>query len=37
MSGGTNDEWNLMTLCVSCHNRVEAYTQDIMEPVFVET
>lgn len=36
MSGGTNDEWNLMTLCVSCHNRAEAFTREYIEPVLIE-
>lgn len=25
LSGGTNGPWNLMTLCVSCHRKAEAY------------
>lgn len=36
MSGGTNDKWNLMTLCVSCHNRAEAFTREYIEPVLIE-
>lgn len=35
LSGGTNDEWNLMTLCVGCHNRVESFTRKYMDPVLV--
>ena len=28
MAGGTNEEYNLMTLCSSCHKKVEYHTQD---------
>jgi 5-methylcytosine-specific restriction endonuclease McrA len=37
-AGGTNDSWNLMTLCESCHRTVEAYTRDLpgMEAVIRE-
>jgi len=37
-AGGTNDSWNLMTLCESCHPTVESYTRDLpgMEAVLTE-
>jgi len=37
-AGGTNGSWNLMTLCESCHRRVEAHTRDLpgMKPVLTE-
>jgi len=37
-AGGTNDGWNLMTLCESCHRTVEAYTRTLpgMQPVVTE-
>lgn len=36
MSGGTNEPWNLMTLCESCHIEVEWCTRDLLDPVLVE-
>lgn len=38
MAGGTNEFWNLITLCESCHREVEAYTRDLpgMQPVLTE-
>lgn len=33
MSGGTNDEYNLMPLCSECHRGVEPYTNSIIEPI----
>lgn len=37
-AGGTNGDWNLMTLCESCHRTVEAHTRDVagMEAVLAE-
>jgi len=37
-AGGTNESWNLMTLCESCHRTVEAYTRqfDAFRPVLAE-
>jgi len=37
-AGGTNESWNLMTLCESCHRAVESYTRDLpgMEAVLTE-
>jgi|GEM_PF-3032635 len=37
MAGGTNAEYNYMTLCAACHNTVEAHTRDLpgMEAVLV--
>lgn len=32
-AGGTNGSWNLLTLCKSCHPRVERRTDDFVEPV----
>jgi len=29
MAGGTNGDWNLMTLCESCHRTAEAYTRTL--------
>lgn len=29
MAGGTNEFWNLITLCESCHTAVEQYTRDL--------
>ena len=31
MSGGTNDAWNLMTLCRTCHTKVEHFTRNIVD------
>jgi 5-methylcytosine-specific restriction endonuclease McrA len=28
-AGGTNEDWNLITLCRSCHGTAEAYTRDL--------
>jgi len=38
VAGGTNGSWNLMALCDSCHNTVEAYTRDLpgMEGVLTQ-
>lgn len=36
MDGGTNEEWNLMTLCRTCHTRTEHYTRRFSELVFVD-
>lgn len=37
-AGGTNESWNLMTLCESCHRTAEAYTRqfDAFDPVLTE-
>jgi len=37
-AGGTNEDWNLMTLCESCHRTVESHTRDLpgMEAVLTE-
>lgn len=37
-AGGTNGNWNLMTLCESCHRTAEAYTRqfDALRPVLTE-
>jgi hypothetical protein len=37
-SGGTNESWNLMTLCAHCHARAESYTKNLpeVEAVFTE-
>jgi len=31
-TGGTNERWNLITLCMSCHRKVERYTEKFTEP-----
>lgn len=38
MSGGTNESWNLMTLCAVCHTTVENYIRqfDAFDPVLTE-
>jgi len=38
MAGGTNEDWNLMTLCEPCHGTIEAYTRRLpgMEAVLTE-
>lgn len=38
LSGGTNDEWNMTTLCRACHRKAEAYSRDIpeLESVLIE-
>lgn len=38
MSGGTNDSWNFMTLCESCHRKAESFIRQYPEfdPVLVE-
>lgn len=33
LCGGTNDEWNMMTLCMSCHHKAEWYTRGLLDPV----
>lgn len=37
-AGGTNEEWNLMTLCESCHKTVEEYMRQYpgFDPVLME-
>lgn len=30
-AGGTNEPWNLMALCRSCHRKAESYTQNIFQ------
>ncbi|WP_394327916.1 hypothetical protein [Halorientalis persicus] len=37
-AGGTNGDWDLITLCRRCHGEVEAYTRDLAgtEPVLTE-
>lgn len=36
MAGGCNEPELLMTLCPSCHRKVEAYTRQLLSPVLVE-
>lgn len=36
MCGGTNQEWNLMALCPSCHRAVEVQTRRLVDPVLIE-
>lgn len=36
MSGGTNDPWNRMTLCASCHGKVESFTRKYAPPVLID-
>lgn len=38
MAGGTNEPWNLMTLCDSCHRTAEAFTRQYpgFDPVLAE-
>lgn len=38
LSGGTNEGWNAMTLCRSCHSKAERYIRQYpeFEPVLVE-
>jgi len=31
-TGGTNEEWNLITLCQSCHRKAERYIEKFTEP-----
>lgn len=31
LAGGTNDDWNLMALCPSCHKKVESVTEEYVE------
>lgn len=31
LAGGTNDEYNYLTLCPSCHPKAEAYTRNLSE------
>lgn len=35
MAGGDNGDYNLMSLCNSCHKIVEAYTKQFTDPVLV--
>lgn len=32
VAGGTNGDWNLITLCMSCHRVVENYTKKFTQP-----
>ena len=34
VSGGTNADFNLLTLCNSCHHRAEQYTRDLFDNLF---
>lgn len=34
MAGGTNDEWNIMPLCSSCHPKVERYTDNFTNAIY---
>lgn len=36
LCGGTNQPWNLMCLCRSCHSTAERYTRKLLDPVLVE-
>lgn len=36
MVGGTNEKWNMMTLCNSCHHKAEWHTRRFTDPVLVE-
>jgi len=36
LSGGTNEGWNLLTLCQSCHYRAEWVVRDLLDPVLLE-
>lgn len=36
MDGGTNEPWNLMTLCPSCHHKAEWRTRAFSTPVLVD-
>jgi 5-methylcytosine-specific restriction endonuclease McrA len=36
LAGGTNEDWNLMTLCPGCHRRVEEFTKSFTDPVLVD-
>lgn len=31
LAGGTSEPWNLMTLCASCHQQVEAFTKKFVD------
>jgi len=31
LAGGTNEDWNLMTVCGDCHGRVESITNNIVD------
>jgi len=35
MAGGLNEDWNLMTLCDSCHKSVEYHTKEFTERVLL--
>lgn len=37
LAGGTNEDWNLMTLCPSCHRRVEEFTKSFTDPVLINS
>ncbi|MFC7059861.1 HNH endonuclease [Halovenus salina] len=36
LTGGTNDSYNLLTLCRQCHTRTEWYTREFTERHLVE-
>lgn len=36
MAGGTHGDYNLMTLCSSCHREIEARTRSLFDPVLTE-
>jgi 5-methylcytosine-specific restriction endonuclease McrA len=35
-AGGTNEQWNLLALCRSCHHSAEQYLSGLFESYFVE-
>jgi predicted transcriptional regulator/uncharacterized C2H2 Zn-finger protein len=36
MCGGTNEAWNRMALCPSCHRKTEIYTRELLDPVLTD-
>lgn len=36
LAGGTNEPWNLLTLCEECHTAAEWRTREFADPVLVE-
>jgi len=36
LAGGTNDDWNLITVCPECHRAAEVFTQRFVDAVLTE-
>jgi len=36
LAGGTHGDWNLLSLCRSCHTRADRFTDDVCDPVYTD-